>query len=253
MPTKIEWTNETWNPVRGCSKVSAGCDNCYAVRQAARFSAHGAPYHGLVSVFGPPRWTGMVQLVESVLEKPLHWRKPRRVFANSMSDLFHERLSDRAIDAVWEVMARCPQHTFQVLTKRPERAVEWVQRKKLFIELHNVWLGVSVENQTAADERIEELQQFPAALRFVSCEPMLAGVDLTRFLPQLDWVICGCETGPGARPMLEAWARDLRDQCQDAGVPFFLKQLSRYGRLIKRPQLDGRQWTEMPRTCDESA
>ena len=223
--TSIEWTDDTWNPTRGCSRVSEGCRNCYAEGIAARFSTHanqsGDEDAGVFAGFAKmtssgPRWTGKVELIESKLEEPLHWKKPRRVFVNSMSDLFHEALPDDAIDRVFAVMALCPQHTFQVLTKRPERMMAYLSENHGFqarrrvqdildpvrpqaeriidqatgysaaVRLHdrwplpNVWLGVSVEDQVTADERIPLLLQTPAAVRFVSYEPALGPVDFTR-------------------------------------------------------------------------
>jgi protein gp37 len=206
--SEIEWTDETWNPTVGCSIVSPGCTHCYAMKQAERCEAMGmARYEGLTKrVNGNVVWTGEVRLVESVLEKPLHWRAPRRVFVNSMSDLFHEGLTDEQIEHVFAVMAACPQHTFQVLTKRPERMQTWFARdtgwqhdvfrqagdmaRRLGRDpewpcvwpLPNVWLGVSVEDQRRADERIPLLLQAPAAVRFLSCEPLLGPVDLSRRL-----------------------------------------------------------------------
>ncbi len=276
--SKIEWTDRTWNPTRGCSRISEGCRNCYAERQAARFVNQGEVGHGpfggfATKVNGHPAWTGNVQLIESKLNEPLSWRKPQRVFVNSMSDLFHENLSDEAIDRVFAVMALCPQHTFQVLTKRPARMQayfageplhRWVRLYWRWLKesdgvllstlkrdgwswagdeiwpgfLPNVWLGVSVENQKAADYRIPMLLQTPAAVRFVSYEPALEPVDFDKYLrphwttlpgadspPWLDWVIVGGESGPGARPFDIAWARSTIEQCEDAGVSCFVKQL----------------------------
>jgi len=236
--TNIEWTDATWNPVRGCSRVSEGCRNCYAERQAARFKDVGQPFHQFVKrhVNGEPRWTGKVELVEKHLDDPLHWKIPRRIFVNSMSDLFHEALPDEVIDRVFAVVTLCPQHAFQVLTKRPERmlsycssnatlgrlvslvaksigiegvTVNWTWKDDGFTGVHfpNVWLGVSVEDQKTADERIPLLLQTPAAVRFVSYEPALGPVDW-RQIPHLDWVIVGGESGPGARPFDIAWARN---------------------------------------------
>ena len=368
--TGIEWTDATWNPVRGCRRVSEGCRNCYAERVAARFAGEGQPYEGLVAL-GPqgPRWNGTVRLVPEMLEQPIRWRKPRRIFVNSMSDLFHEDVPDEYVLRVFDVMRQAGQHVFQVLTKRPDRmrdfclrlrfdagklnerrgglwlvggpAIGEVERAPYLDELRpwhgfaarmrNVWLGVSVENQPAADERIPLLLDTPAANRFLSCEPLLGPDDLARWqLPprpsweadppatwegfpwpewvpesvrseiekfwsleyrrgprdwsengrpsynnapefgervtlglgeadrytgryvhawnnigrlvlddgstrvvstsgyekrrRIDWVIVGGESGPGARPMHPAWARQLRDQCIAAGVPFFFKQ-----------------------------
>lgn len=281
--TGIEWTDATWNPVRGCSRVSPGCKHCYAERVAARFCGPGQPYEGLafrkVTVDGygedhmEPRWTGEVRLIPEHLADPLRWKRPRRIFVNSMSDLFHEKLSNEEIAAVFGVMAAAPQHTFQVLTKRPEGMREffrWMEgwgysdyRLDGYLAdggawpLPNVWLGVSVENQHYADERIPILLDTPAAIRFVSAEPLLGPVDLLysawngaeslREMAGIDWVIVGAESGPGARPMQEDWARSIRDQCAAAGVAFFLKQFAENGRKVHLPVLDGRQHVEWPR------
>jgi protein gp37 len=255
----IEWTDMTWNPIRGCSRVSEGCRNCYAQNVAYRFSKPGMPYHGLAQLTnGRPNWTGKVELVESVLDAPLRKRKPQRIFVNSMSDLFHEGLDDGDIFRVFDVMSRAKQHTFQVLTKRPGRMKNFMDQlaDTAYGVLPNVWLGVSVEDQAAADERIPLLLQTPAAVRFLSVEPILGPVDIAKFFPApticgadkmpketlaalvkvahraaseagvplIDWCIVGGESGPGARPMHPEWARSLRDQCQAAGVPFFFKQ-----------------------------
>ncbi|HVY65922.1 MAG TPA: phage Gp37/Gp68 family protein [Gammaproteobacteria bacterium] len=265
--TKIEWTDRVWNPVRGCALVSPGCTNCYAMRQAHRFSGEGAAYAGLtrLTTHGPV-WTGRARLVPGILAEPLRWGKPARVFVNSMSDLFHDDLTNEQIAAVFGVMAATPWHTYQVLTKRPERMRSWFGwAEKLTLgqiggladklmgrpalqygakwPLHNVWLGVSVEDQQRAGERIPHLLATPAAVRFVSCEPLLGPVDLTHIgtfrgeplsaleecvghveRPKLDWVIVGGESGPGARPFDLAWARSIVEQCRDVGVPVFFKQ-----------------------------
>lgn len=270
--TSIEWCTDTWNPVRGCSRVSEGCRNCYAERMAARnlpemrSPTTGNPF--AVRGSDGPHWTGVVELIPEKLDEPLHWRKPRRVFVNSMSDLFHEALRDEAIDRMFGVMAQAPQHTFQILTKRPERMPGWfkgidpdqarMSSRLLRIAagvpwpLPNVWLGVSVEDQATADERIPLLLQTPAAKRFISLEPQLAPVDLAAWLPicadcnrhrgkptapithhhppALDWVIVGGESGPGARPFDVEWARSTVRQCREAGVACFVKQLG--ARLI---------------------
>ena len=274
--TGIEWTDTTWNPVVGCSRVSRGCERCYAERMAATRLRHRPEYAGIAEMTpGGPRWTGRVQLIPERLDQPLRWRKPRRVFVNSMSDLFHEDLSIEDIALVFNVMAcattECAPHpgreheeecwtgrphTFQILTKRPQRMLEVIQELPAYTAQHwpgseplcvamcvgawplpNVWLGVSIEDQRSADERIPLLLQTPAAVRFVSAEPLLGPVDL-RVVPipttgprelavrQLDWVIAGGESGPGHRPMDPAWAEGLRDQCAAAGVPFFFKQMA---------------------------
>jgi protein gp37 len=238
----IEWTDASWNPVRGCSRVSEGCRNCYAEGVAARFSGPGRPYEGLAR-FTPrgPQWTGKIRLVPEVLEQPLRWRKPRKIFVNSMSDLFHEDVPFRFIANVFGHMHSAPRHTFQVLTKRAARMrvfIEWFRREWLGgsdafpREYPHVWLGVSVEDQRAADERIPELLATPAAVRFLSCEPLLGPVDV-RFKEtgahyredRLDWVIVGGESGRRARPLEVAWARSLVEQCRAAHVPVFVKQL----------------------------
>lgn len=249
MTTKIEWTDATWNPTTGCNKVSEGCKNCYAEKMHPRLMALQPDKYGHKFLDGAfPH--------EPSLEFPLHWKKPRMVFVNSMSDLFHESIPFEFIDKVFAIMALCPQHTFQILTKRPERAVEyskWVEKKqslgrKGLIEqfpLPNVWIGTSVENQQTADERIPQLLQIPAAVRFLSCEPLLGNVDLKNIKHELSvinaltgydetlkhnsnnklhGVICGGELGSKARPMHPDWARKLRDDCKAAGVPFFFNQ-----------------------------
>lgn len=292
--TAIQWTDATWNPIRGCTRVSAGCQHCYAERMAARFSGPGQPYEGLIHP-ATKGWNGKVRLVPEALAQPWHWVKPRRIFVNSMSDLFHPAVPFEFIAAVFWVMSVTTRHTYQVLTKRPERALEFfrwaadedtdgpddriynidedVPAIKALREAWrpatatrggydncgpgwpytNVWLGVSVEDQATADERIPLLLQCPAAVRWLSCEPLLGPVDLEyacslanidagktwgtsanamrmamaiRYgeASRLDWVVTGGESGPGARPMHPDWARSLRDQCAAAGVPFFFKQ-----------------------------
>jgi protein gp37 len=261
--SSIEWTDATWNPVRGCSRVSEGCRNCYAELIAARFSGPGQAYEGLARrTKAGPRWTGRVQLVERHLEDPLRWRDGRRIFVNSMSDLFHEALTDEQIDRVFAVMALAPAHTFQILTKRPERMRKYcsdLRNRPLDFTavdggrggsadvmlgaffrrgwLSNVWLGVSVEDQPCWDERVEILGRIPAAVRFVSAEPLLGPIDCgNAFDPApegspyrpIDWVIVGGESGPHARPMDLAWARAIVAQCRAAGVARFVKQMGRW-------------------------
>lgn len=276
MSTKIEWTQETWNPVVGCSKVSEGCRNCYAETMARRLKGMGLPqYQDVVDERG---WTGKIATVPDALEKPLRWRKPRRVFVGSMTDLFHEKVPTNYIGAVLGKMAECPQHTFQILTKRPRRMEEllgfWWGPEVSRGLLNHVWLGVTVENQKAAGERIPYLLQTPAAMRFVSVEPMLGSVDLELHLgdcadcgnfgsfemgfnrpgtgtdlclacgkdygPGLDWVIIGCESGPKRRPCRLEWVRDLVRQCKAAGIAVFVKQLDIDGRVSKDPA----EWPE---------
>ncbi len=221
----------TWNPVVGCTAVSPGCDHCYAARLASGRLRGTPTYHGLAEggVFN-----GTVRLLPDRLAEPLHWRSPQRVFVNSMSDLFHADVPEEFIARVFDVMRRCPQHTFHVLTKRAERMERVVTRValgKLDVERRpavesrpsmNVWIGVSVESP-AYYSRIRHLQRTPAVVRFLSCEPLLAPLpDLP--LDGIDWVIVGGESGPGARPMHPDWVRSIRDQCRAAGVAFFFKQ-----------------------------
>ncbi|MBN8187568.1 phage Gp37/Gp68 family protein [Salipiger thiooxidans] len=260
--SKIEWTEATWNPIAGCSVVSPGCTNCYAMRQAHRLASNPATPHyaGTTQMSrGGPVWTGKIGVApDKALTAPLRRRKPTTYFVNSMSDLFHEAVPDEVIDRVFAVMALCSQHRFQILTKRPDRMRGYVSSlhamavtegrvekaaedmieamgydgggasSRVFEAVHdglmNVWLGVSVEDQRRADERIPHLQAMPAAVRFLSCEPLVGPVNLEHFLSGIDWVIVGGESGPGARPMHPDWARTVRDQCNAAGVPFFFKQ-----------------------------
>ncbi len=331
--SKIEWTDVTWNPVRGCSVVSEGCRNCYAMKQAHRFSGKGQPYEGLTMIGQHgPSWIGTVRTVPELLNAPLHWKKPRRVFVNSMSDLFHRDVPHEFLVKAFAIMALTPQHTYQILTKRANRMQDWLSLNTLGHAvrgaawsmlgkmpkfdhqsiltrpwpLPNVWLGVSIENQQAADERIPLLLQTPAAVRFISAEPLLGPVDLRQWMhdwgcpcgwggddtrsycaecgwrgdeagsgencpdcnemlddstafrkcdrttrdgsgfgpngsPSIDWVVVGGESGPGARPCDIAWIRSLRDQCQAAGVPCFVKQL---GANIAPVRIDGGSVTE---------
>lgn len=238
----IGWTEETWNPIRGCSRVSAGCRNCYAERQAIRMAGPGQAYEGLV-VSGRmgPTWTGQVRLIEELLDQPSKWTRPRRIFVNSMSDLFHEALPDETIFRVFAAMAEAPQHVFQCLTKRSARMRGLMPsiRAKLVDRLNHVWLGVSVEDQPSATQRIPDLLATPAAVRWLSIEPLLGKVDVSScflryrgdgtlqapFRSAPDWVVVGGESGPGARPMSLQWARVIQRDCEEANIPFFMKQL----------------------------
>ena len=299
--SKIEWTDATWNPIRGCSRVSEGCRNCYAERQAVRFTGNKRttvagtrsgpqPYSGLVVMQSDgPHWTGEVRFIEEHAGDPLHWRVPRRIFVNSMSDLFHEKVVQSWIDRIFAVMSLCPQHTFQILTKRADRMFSVVGKcngrdlrrgvqdvlsrgggavaygdiiHELFDRwpLPNVHLGVSVEDQKTADERIPSLLQTPAAVRWVSYEPALGPIDSRRihydntveidsltgdhgvYRPlagkserKVDWIVAGGESGPGARPAHPDWFRSVRDQCVAAGVPFFFKQWGEWGPIPSKP------------------
>lgn len=249
--TGIEWTETTWNPVTGCDRVSEGCDHCYALTMAARLKAMGSERYRRD---GDPRTSGPgfgVTLHHDKIGEPLSWCRPRVVFVNSMSDLFHAEVPVDFIRDVFGTMEATPLHTYQVLTKRAGRMASVVGRwaKEGFQPPSNVWLGTSVENQRWADIRIPKLVETPAAVRFLSAEPLLGPVDLTSWLSgaaAFDWVIAGGESGAGARPMDAGWVRDLRDQCSDAGVAFFFKQWG--GRTPKSGgrELDGRTWEEMP-------
>lgn len=291
MSTKIEWTDqgETWNPIAGCSKISDGCKNCYAIKDAVRLSGNPNPkiadkYRGTTKTDnGKMNWTGQINLAsDDVLTQPIRWTRPRKIFVNSMSDLFHENVPDEWIDKIFAVMALSPQHIFQILTKRPERmrsyllgrseiSMKWFHKAKWIYQeimvdenperffwdystgrhifpLPNVWLGVSVENQQTADERIPLLLETPAAIRFLSCEPLLGEIDFKRQCPvscdgecgqtspykllgnteldsTVDWVIVGGESGQNARPCNIDWIRSIVQQCKEADVPVFVKQL----------------------------
>ncbi len=234
--TAIEWTEATWNPVTGCSKVSPGCAHCYAETLSRRFRWTDRPWT-------PANAAENVRLRPERLDQPLRWRRPRMIFVNSMSDLFHELVPASFIEDVFAVMAEAHWHTFQVLTKRAERLAElapsldWPE---------NVWMGVSVENSRWA-HRADFLRDVPAAVRFISAEPLLGPVDALA-LDGIDWVIAGGESGPHHRPVREAWVLDLRDRCVDAGVAFFFKQWGGRTSKVGGRELDGREWSEMPET-----
>lgn len=253
----IEWTDATWNPTTGCRKVSPGCDNCYAATLAKRLKAMGSPRY---QNDGPDGLGFGLTLHWDKIPEPLTWKKPKRVFVNSMSDLFHPSVPADFLLRCFEVMASAPMHQFQVLTKRPTymaRVVPVVLDKLGVSEPPaNVWLGISIENQEWADKRIPPLLETPAAVRFLSCEPLLAPLDLSPWLEGvtlIDWVIVGGESGPNHRAFDRDWARSLLEQCQRAGVPFFFKQVG--GRTPKAGgrDLDGRTWDEMPQSSRSSA
>ena len=240
--SKIEWTESTWNPVRGCTRVSEGCRFCYAERIAARFSGKGMAYEGLAkNTKAGPRWTQQVRFIPALLDEPLKWKKPRRIFVNSMSDLFHEKVKLSDIQKVFDVMRRADKHQFQVLTKRAERLLEYSPKLPW---PPNVWMGVSVEDNRVMD-RIEALRQTDAHIKFLSLEPLLGALpNLT--LDEIDWVIVGGESGPGAREMKKKWVIDIRDQCADAKVPFFFKQWGGKRKSKTGRELDERTYDEMP-------
>jgi protein gp37 len=235
----IEWTNATWNPISGCTEVSPGCDHCYARTFAERF--RGVPGHPYAQGFDLRLWP-------SRLEYPVKWKEGRRIFVNSMADLFHKDVPDSFILEVFRTMTeRAPWHTYQVLTKRPSR----LANTRLLHDIlslagawpEHIWLGVSVETN-AYRWRIDKLRAVPAPIRFLSCEPLLGPLDLD--LSGIDWVIAGAESGHGARPMDENWVRAIRDQCQAARVAFFYKQNAVQGRKLPLPLLDGVRWQQFP-------
>ena len=288
--TKIEWTDATWSPITGCTIVDAGCTNCYAMQLAGTRLKHHPSRAGLTrETGGRPKWTGEVRFNKQWLDQPLRWRRPRMIFVCAHSDLFHESVPDEWIDKVFAVMALAPQHTFQVLTKRPDRAARYLNslyagqrgvassgleirgsltapmlvKNAIFDGFKNVWLGTSASDQASADLRIPHLLDCPAAVRFVSLEPLLGPVDLVNLHPsdamtvdalggrslsrdgdyddgnvRLNWVICGGESGPGARPLHPDWARSLRDQCEAAGVAFFFKQWGEWAVALDRERDD---------------
>lgn len=261
--SKIEWTEATWNPITGCTVVSPGCTNCYAMKLAGGRLQHHPSRAGLTkpSKKGPV-WTGEVRFNEKWLDQPIRWKRPRAIFVCAHGDLFHESVPDEWIDKVFAVMALAPQHTFQVLTKRSARMREYLtanltwERVEGSMEpmkfgwppyerqlgslsltiardievgiLPNVWLGVSAEDQKRADERIPDLLQTPAAVRWVSAEPLLGPIDFMLWLHALDWIVAGGESGPKSkvRDMDHAWPRAIRDQCKGAGTAFFMKQMA---------------------------
>lgn len=241
----IEWTEATWNPVTGCDEVSPGCAHCYAKTFAERFRG----------VAGHPYEYGFdLQIRRSRLEQPLFWKRPRLIFVNSMSDLFHEDVDETYIAEVFDVMRRADQHTFQVLTKRSERLAELAMRLPWPT---NIWMGVSVENQRWTT-RISDLRRVPAAVRFLSCEPLLGPLELD--LTGIHWVIAGGESGHRARPMKPEWVRQIRDQCAASSTPFFFKQWGafdeagmRRGKHATGRLLDGCTWDGMPELVGRTA
>jgi len=239
--SSIEWTETTWNPTTGCDKVSTGCDNCYALTLAKRLKAMGSAKY---QTDGDPRTSGPgfgVATHTPSLAEPFRWREPRLVFVNSMSDLFHAKVPLNFIQQVFDVMTATPRHTYQILTKRALR-LRRIARELSWPE--NVWIGTSVENEDSKS-RINELEKVPAAVRFLSCEPLIGPLRNMK-LDHIDWVIVGGESGPNARPIMQEWVADIRDQCQQAEVPFFFKQWG--GRTPKAGGrlLAGRTWDEMP-------
>ncbi len=250
--TQIEWTDSTWNPVAGCTVLSAGCTNCYAMDMAKRLEAMGvAKYAGLTRRSGKRTvWNGIVREDRAALVIPYTWKKPRKIFVNSMSDLFHEGVSNEFILEVWRVMRETPHHNYQILTKRPERMATLVQSLIKDV-LPNVWLGTSVENADAG-ERIAHLRTVPAAIRFISFEPLISSVGNVD-LSDIHWAIVGGESGKAARPIREEWIDEIHQKCVERGTAFFFKQWGTWGKDNKRRskkangrEYQGRVWDEMP-------
>jgi protein gp37 len=243
--TSIEWTDATWNPVAGCTVLTAGCTNCYAMRMAARLDAMGqAKYKGLTRRSGGRSvWTGKVRLDSKSLETPKAWSKPRKVFVNSMSDLFHVDVPSEFIARVWATMKQTPRHTYQILTKRPDRMAEVLSGSK-FEVLPNVWLGTSVEDGRVLS-RLDDIRRVPASIRFVSLEPLIGSVaagDLTN----IHWAIVGGESGPRARAMNPEWVDEIEAMCRRSGTAFFFKQWGGRNKKAAGRLLRGRTFDEMP-------
>lgn len=256
--TQIEWTDATWNPVAGCSIISAGCTNCYAMEMAKRLQAMNVEkYQGLTRRSGKRTvWNGAVREDRAALDIPLRWKRAKKVFVNSMSDLFHERVSEAFILDVWEVMRATPRHHYQILTKRPERMGDIV-RSKIADVLPNVWLGTSIENAEVA-ERADTLRMVPAAIRFISFEPLIGPIGAIN-LRGIHWSIVGGESGKAARPIREEWIDEIYDQCSHYNTAFFFKQWGTWGKDNKRRSKKangrvyrGRVWDEMPKALMKS-
>lgn len=243
--SKIEWTDSTWNPVTGCTKISPGCKYCYAEVIAERY--RGVANHPYEQGFDMRLWPQRLEL-------PLRWKKPRRIFVNSMSDLFHPYVPDEFIDGVFETMREASQHQFQVLTKRPERMSEYMksydEKMGPIAERHpNIWLGTSIETEKYM-ERARVVSKLSSSVRFLSCEPLLGPLDLSSVLGGehrgINWVIVGGESGPRSRPMKEEWVTEIRDQCERAEVPFFFKQWGGTNKKKAGRTLENRTWDEYP-------
>lgn len=239
----IEWTEATWNPVAGCTIVSPGCTNCYAMRMARRLEAMGQPkYVGTTRLSGGrAKWNGRIKLDYDTLELPMKWKKGRLIFVNSMSDLFHDDVPFTFIDSVFQIMKNTPQHTYQILTKRSARLRECSDQIQWPA---NVWMGVSVENCDYLN-RVDDLRSTKAAIKFLSLEPLLGPLDNLN-LKSIDWVIAGGESGPGARFMDPDWVRTIRDQCESDGVAFHFKQWGGPNKKRNGRMLDNRTWDELP-------
>lgn len=244
--TGIEWTEATWNPVAGCTAISPGCTNCYAARMAGRLVLMGAEkYAETVRRSGRRSvWTGRLSVDERAIEAPLRWRRPRRIFVNSMSDLFHEGVPVGALRRIWSVMAEAHWHTFQILTKRPERMQTFIAEGEL-PPLPNVWLGTSVENADYL-HRLDKLRATPTqSVRFVSFEPLLGSVGSAN-LSGINWAIVGGESGPGARPMRQSWVEEIRTACDASGTVFFFKHWGGVRKSRTGRELGGRTYDDIP-------
>lgn len=257
--THIEWTDATWNPVAGCSLASAGCKNCYAMQMARRLEAMGVEkYRGLTQKRGKNiTWNGVVREDPASLSIPYKWRKPRKIFVNSMSDLFHDDVSEEFIASVWKVMEETPQHNYQILTKRPER-MKQVVSEVIKDVLPNVWLGTSVEDLEAV-QRISHLRETPATIRFISFEPLIDSVGEVD-LSDIHWAIVGGESGSNARPIKEEWIDEIHDQCDVFDTAFFFKQWGSWGKDNQKRskkangrEYRGKTWDEMPASIGLSA
>lgn len=245
--SEIEWTECTWNPVAGCTMVSPGCTNCYAMRMAARLEAMGMIKYRDVTRRSGNRfvWSGQINVDEQTLAAPLAWVQPKRIFVNSMSDLFHENVPVSYIERIWAVMEQAHWHTFQILTKRPARMRELLSTSK-FVTLPNVWLGTSVES-AEYEWRIDLLRQTPAQTRFISFEPLIDAVG-TVDLTSIHWAIVGGESGPGAREMRHQWVDAILNACHQQRVAFFFKQWGGTNKKKTGRLLNGRTWDEYPRS-----
>jgi protein gp37 len=239
----IEWTDATWNPVLGCTAVSAGCANCYAARLAPRLARMGRKeYEGLAD---ERHFTGIVRLLPERLTIPQKWKRPRRIFVNSMSDLFHPQVPFKFVDKVFIAMMDAPRHIYQILTKRPERMKEYFDGRNCAQVPDFIWVGTSIENQATADARIPHLTECPAAMRFLSCEPLLGPIEFFSHHTGINWIIAGGESGSGARPMEIDWVRMIRNHCAAVKIPFFFKQWGG-ARAGGAAILDGREHKEYP-------
>ncbi|MBF2761466.1 MAG: DUF5131 family protein [Ectothiorhodospiraceae bacterium AqS1] len=250
--TRIEWTDATWNPVAGCSMMSAGCTNCYAMSMAKRLEAMGVEkYKGLTRKSGKrTTWKGIVREDHESLGIPIRWKKPRKIFVNSMSDLFHPQVTEKFVSKVWQVMSETPRHDYQILTKRPDRMAKML-RDICPVPLSNVWLGTSVEGRDVV-HRIDDLRRVPARIRFISFEPLIDSpgkIDLTR----IDWAIVGGESSHNARPIKEKWIDEIYNACRLYDTAFFFKQWGTWGKdnqkrskKLNGRDYRGRTWNEMP-------